>query len=62
MMRSGHIGGCEMKNIYLYTPEICDGGFCPMDCDRCRKADKALERIEEESARIQELMETEEGV
>lgn len=51
-----------MKNIYLYTPEICDGGFCPMDCDRCRKADKAMERIEEESARTQELMEVEEGI
>jgi hypothetical protein len=38
-----------MKNIYLYTPEICDGGFCCKDCDRCPKADKALERMEEEN-------------
>ena len=51
-----------MKNIYLYTPEICDGGFCPKDCDLCRKADKVLALIEDETERTQDLMEVEDGV
>lgn len=38
-----------MKNVYLYVPEICDGDYCPLDCDRCQKADKILEMMEEEN-------------
>lgn len=37
-----------MKNIYLYNPVICEGDYCPMDCDRCPKADEALKLQEEE--------------
>lgn len=31
-----------MKNVWAYNPEVCDGDFCPMDCDHCRKLDEAL--------------------
>lgn len=32
-----------MSDLWLYTPDICDGDFCPQDCDRCYKADAAME-------------------
>lgn len=38
-----------MKNIWLYTPEICDGDFCPKDCDACPKKELIFEREEGES-------------
>lgn len=25
---------------YMYSPEKCDGDFCPGDCDRCSKAEE----------------------
>lgn len=37
-----------MKNIYLYTPEVCDGDYCPKDCDNCIKADAAMSIADEE--------------
>lgn len=38
-----------MSDLWLYTPEICDGDYCPLDCDRCYKADAAMEaQCEEE--------------
>lgn len=37
-----------MKNIPYYTPEVCDGHWCPMDCDHCPYADEAMEVMEEE--------------
>lgn len=37
-----------MSDLYLYTPEVCDGDFCPMDCDHCYKADAAMEAQAEE--------------
>ena len=36
------------NNYELYTPEICDGGFCCRDCYKCPKADKILEMRESE--------------
>ena len=24
--------------LWAYEPDICDGDFCPNDCDRCSKA------------------------
>ena len=44
-------GGREaMKNIPYYTPEVCDGHWCPMDCeDHCPWADEALEKIADEN-------------
>ena len=40
-----------MKNIPYYTPEICDGHYCPMDCEdgHCPWADEALEKIADEN-------------
>lgn len=33
-----------MKNIPYYTPEVCDGHYCPMDCEaHCPWADEAME-------------------
>ena len=32
-----------MSDLWLYTPEICDGDYCPMDCDHCYKSDLAME-------------------
>lgn len=25
-------------SLWAYDPDICDGDFCPCDCDFCRKA------------------------
>lgn len=37
-----------MKNVPYYVPEICDGHYCPMDCEaHCPWADKAMEFIME---------------
>jgi hypothetical protein len=32
-----------MTDLWAYYPPICDGDFCPMDCDHCPKQEKALE-------------------
>ena len=37
-----------MKNIYAYTPEFCDGDYCPQDCDHCPKRDLIWEKEEED--------------
>lgn len=38
-----------MKNIPCYTPSVCDGHYCPKDCeDHCPWADEAMEAQEEE--------------
>ena len=37
-----------MSDLYLYNPDICDGDFCPQDCDRCYKREKAEEAAYEE--------------
>ena len=31
-----------------YTPEICDGHFCPRDEDHCRYVDDVIELQEQE--------------
>ena len=37
-----------MKNIPYYTQEVCDGHYCPMDCEaHCPWADEAMEYIME---------------
>lgn len=38
-----------MSDLYLYNPEICDGGPCPQDCDRCYKAGACMEAAAEEN-------------
>lgn len=30
-----------MKDIWAYNPEVCDGDFCPLDCDYCPKREAA---------------------
>ena len=37
-----------MKNIWAYNPAVCDGDYCPKDCDICPKTDECLELEEEE--------------
>ena len=32
-----------MKNIWAYNPDVCDGDFCPMNCDHCPKREQAQE-------------------
>ena len=32
---------------WAYVPALCDGGFCPGDCDCCPKLDENLAAIEE---------------
>lgn len=36
------------RDIWAYDPEICDGDYCPMNCDICPKADKVMEKQAEE--------------
>lgn len=31
------------RDIWAYDPDICDGDFCPMNCDHCPKADRDYE-------------------
>ena len=26
-----------MSDLFAYDPDICDGDFCPCDCDKCPK-------------------------
>lgn len=39
-----------MKNIPYYTPEVCDGHYCPMDCEdgHCPYADEAMQKQAEQ--------------
>lgn len=32
-----------MSDLWAYYPDVCDGDFCPMNCDICGKADDAQE-------------------
>lgn len=32
-----------MSDLWAYYPPVCDGDYCPMDCDHCPKQDAALE-------------------
>lgn len=45
-----------MKNIPYYTPEICDGHYCPMDCEdgHCPYADEAMEHNEAQKEQEEE--------
>lgn len=41
-------------SLYMYEPDICDGDFCPGDCDYCSKRfdaeEKRIREEEEENA------------
>lgn len=45
----------DMKNVYAYNPSVCDGDFCPMDCDVCGKKDDAEEANESVAEDIQHV-------
>ena len=34
--------------LWAYDPDICDGDFCPNDCEYCSKAYNRDEKEEEE--------------
>lgn len=36
-------------SLWAYNPDVCDGDFCPMDCDYCPKRDNALEAASDEA-------------
>lgn len=29
------------RDIWAYNPDVCDGDFCPMNCDNCYKTEAA---------------------
>lgn len=37
------IGGERMSDLWAYVPDVCDGDFCPQDCDHCYKKYEAEE-------------------
>ena len=37
-----------MSDLWAYEPSICDGDFCPMNCDICAKKELVLEKDMEE--------------
>lgn len=41
-----------MSDLWSYDPDICDGDFCPMNCDICSKTDLVLEKQEHEDEQI----------
>lgn len=32
-----------MSDLWAYVPDVCDGDFCPQDCDHCYKKYEAEE-------------------
>ena len=34
--KKGGVNG--MSDLWAYEPDICDGDFCPCNCDYCSKA------------------------
>lgn len=46
-------GGENMKDIWAYNPDVCDGDFCPMDCDYCPKR-HIIEEMEAEAEAAEE--------
>lgn len=34
--------------LWAYNPDVCDGDFCPNNCDYCSKRDAAEEAAAEE--------------
>ena len=35
-------------SLWAYNPEVCDGDFCPGDCDECNKVELAFGVYDEE--------------
>lgn len=34
------------RDMWAYDPDICDGDYCPMNCDRCPKVDQIIKKNE----------------
>lgn len=51
----------SMTDIWAYNPGICDGDFCPLNCDICPKRDDAMEANAEESYDPEETIDLEMG-
>jgi hypothetical protein len=47
--------------MWAYNPEVCDGDFCPMNCDHCPKADDAEEYYEPDNLEYDEPVDLEMG-
>ena len=50
-----------MTDIWAYNPEICDGDFCPLNCDICPKRDDAMTANAEESYDPEETIDLDMG-
>lgn len=37
-----------MSDLWAYNPDVCDGDYCPMNCDHCYKRDEAESNREED--------------
>lgn len=51
----------SMTDIWAYNPEICDGDFCPLNCDICSKRDDAMAANAEESYDPEETIDLDMG-
>lgn len=49
------------RDMWAYDPEVCDGDFCPMNCDHCPKADRAEDRDEPDNLKYDEPVDLEMG-
>lgn len=36
------------RDVWAYDPEICDGDYCPMNCDYCPKRHLVEDKLAEE--------------
>lgn len=48
-------------SLWAYNPDVCDGDFCPMDCDYCPKREMALEAASDEASDPDEPIDLEMG-
>lgn len=37
---------------WRYSPEKCDGGFCPCDCDKCPKCWEDVEEEDDDQSKM----------
>ena len=35
-------------SLWAYEPDICDGDYCPGDCDSCYKTEIIIDMMEEQ--------------
>ena len=49
------------RDMWAYNPDVCDGDFCPMNCDHCPKADEAENHDEPDNLMYDEPVDLEMG-